>query len=60
MLKIPRANGVIASTCKEGDYLEVKEFAVSSVDDVGGVVRVGDIDEVHLPREEEQSLNLSW
>lgn len=37
------------------DYLEVKEFAVSSVDDVGGVVRVGDIYEIYLPREEMQS-----
>jgi len=37
------------------DYLEVKEFAVSSVDDVGGVVRVGDIDEIHLPRREMNS-----
>lgn len=34
-------------------YLQVKEFAVSSVDDVRGIVRVGDIDEIYLPREEE-------
>lgn len=34
------------------DYLQVKEFAVSSVNDVRGVVRVGDIDEIHLSRQE--------
>lgn len=34
------------------DYLEVKEFAVSSVNDVRGVVRVCDIDEINLSRQE--------
>lgn len=29
-------------------YLEIKEFAVSPVDDMRGGVRVCDIDEVHL------------
>lgn len=37
------------------DYLKVKEFAVSSVDDVGCAVRVGDIYEIYLPKEEMQS-----
>lgn len=32
-------------------YLQVKEFAVSPVDDLGGGVGVSDIDEVHLVRE---------
>ena len=32
----------------EGTYLKVKEFAVSSVDDLGGGVRVGYIDQIHL------------
>ena len=29
-------------------YLEIKEFAVSPIDDMRGGVRVCDIDEVHL------------
>lgn len=32
-------------------YLQVKEFAVSPVDDMGSGVRVSDVDEVHLLRE---------
>lgn len=32
-------------------YLQVKELAVSSVDDMGSGVRVSDVDEVHLVRE---------
>lgn len=31
-------------------YLQVEELAVSPVDDVGGGIRVGDVDEVHLVR----------
>lgn len=40
------------------DYLEVKELAVSSVDDVGRVVRICDIDEIHLPKEERMQIKL--
>lgn len=29
-------------------YLQVEELAVPPVDDVGGRIRVGDVDEVHL------------
>lgn len=35
-------------------YLKVKKFAVSSVDDVGGGVRVSYIDEIHLKKERER------
>lgn len=35
-------------------YLKVKEFTVSSVDDVGRGVRVCDIDEIHLKREQDK------
>lgn len=31
-------------------YLQVEELAVPPVDDVGGGIRVGDVDEVHLWR----------
>lgn len=31
-------------------YLQVEELAVPPVDDVGGGIRVGDADEVHLWR----------
>lgn len=39
-------------------YLEVEKGAVSAVDDMGGGVRVGDVDEVHLPRRERRESTL--